>query len=296
MTLVKKILTLIVCFIIIDMLISTLLSNLSDSSSIRYSRLYNENINADILFAGNSRGINSFYVPYFNEKTGLKSFNLSYNGLSIPLVKVFIDDYLELNNAPKIIFLEVTCLNMSLAALPNFKQYFDNSSSLRDLIKESIPEFFYLNFITKSYKFNSEFFLRSLYYLTQDDQKWINRYTIKKEYYESLERVDKFYMVHDVDIEALQIFKSMVDEYHKKGITVIPVLAPIIDKYRNEEDIDKYLNDIKLYTNLEVVDLSNAITDINMFADAVHTNVQGANLIVDSLIALPEVKVLNNRE
>jgi hypothetical protein len=41
MILTKKLLTLVVGFIIIDLLISTTLSSLSDKSLIRYSRLYN---------------------------------------------------------------------------------------------------------------------------------------------------------------------------------------------------------------------------------------------------------------
>jgi hypothetical protein len=294
MVLIKRLLALVFGFIFLDLLISIPLSELSNASLIRYSRLYNERIDADIVFAGNSRGVNSFYAPYFNEVTGLDSINLSYNGISIPLVKVFIDDYLERNDAPKVIFIETTCLNTSYKALPNFKQYIDNSVSIRNMTKEHFPSIFYSNLISKSFKFNSEYFLRTLYYLQKDDQTWINRYSISLDLYANLEPVDDFYMVQLVDSDSMNILKSMVVDYRNKGITVILVLAPIIDKYRNRENINSYLTDIKVQSDLDVVDLSDALSNIEMFADTVHTNEKGAHIIADILGNLPELYNLKN--
>ncbi len=292
MTLAKKLITLIFTFFLIDLLISISLSELSNSSKIRFSRLYNEEINADIVFVGDSRGINSFYSPYFDDLTGLNSINLSYNGLTIPIVNALLDDYLERNKAPKIIFIETTCLKDTYNVLPNFKQYMAHSLSIKNMLKEHYPNIFYASFISKSYIFNSEYFLRTLYYLKKNDQKWINRYTIRKDYYDSIKPENNLKMVEKIDDSAMIIFKIMVTEYRKKGIVVIPVLAPILDKYRNETVIDNYISDINTNTKLDVVDLSDAVNDISMFADAVHTNEKGAHLIASKLYNLPELKNL----
>ncbi|VAW62808.1 hypothetical protein MNBD_GAMMA11-1700 [hydrothermal vent metagenome] len=88
----------------------------------------------------------------------------------------------------------------------------------------------------------------------------------------------------------------MVVEYREKGIIVIPVLAPLIDKYRNKKVIDAYVSDINSYLKVDVVDLSYAINEIDMFADAMHTNEKGARIIVNKLLELPEVGDLMNKD
>lgn len=292
MILVKKLITLILTFFIIDFLVGTILSEASNASKIRYSRLYKEKINADVIFIGNSRGVDSFYKPYFDSITGLNSINLSYNGLTFPLAKVLMDDYLERNNSPKIIFLETTCLYISHELLPVFKQYMTYSTPISNMMQKQYPGIFSASFFLKSYMFNSEYFLRTLYYLDKDDQALANHYTISKEYYESMEPDTEFKMIKQIDYEAVEMLKTMVVEYREKGITIVPVLAPVIDKYRNKKAIDAYVSDISSYLEIDVVDFSNAVTEINMFADAMHTNEKGARVVVDKLVNLPEIKNL----
>src|SRR4030081_1592406 len=73
---------------------SQLLQIVVGKSQFRYSRLYNGKAAADILIAGNSRGLN-FYQPYMEELTHKKTFNISYNGLPGNLAMLLCMDYVE---------------------------------------------------------------------------------------------------------------------------------------------------------------------------------------------------------
>ena len=63
-------------------------------SQFRYTRLYRREV-ADILLLGNSRGL-TFYQPYIEEITGLRTCNLSYNGLPMDAAKCLALDYFDL--------------------------------------------------------------------------------------------------------------------------------------------------------------------------------------------------------
>ncbi len=284
MILPKKLLILIISFFIFDYVIGFSLLKLSTISKIRYSRLYKEEINADVVFIGNSRAINSFYTPHFDKLSGLTSINLAYNGLTLPIAKVFIGDYLQRNKLPKVIVMEVTFFEKSYEVLPNFKQYIFDSPSLQKLMKEHYPYVYYTSLISKSYTYNSEYFLRTLYYINKTDQDWINRYTISKEYYESIKTIKRLELINKPDDISMIILRRIIEECNDKGVKVVLVLSPIIDKCRNESDIDKYISFIENRSGLKIIDLSDLLDDINMFADTIHTNEQGAFLIAEKLI------------
>lgn len=292
MALVKKLIILIFIFFFVDFLISLPLSEFSKNSKIRYSRLYNESINADVIFIGNSRGVNAFYSPYFDRFTGLTSINFSYNGLTIPVIKILLDDYLLRNSTPKLLFIEITCLSNTYEILPNFKQYMGSSSPIKNSIKQHYPKIFYASLFSRSFRYNSEYFLRTLYYLKKDDQSWINRYHIKKDYYDKMKPGKNSKIFREINFDALKIFALMVDEYRKKGIVIIPVVAPILDKSRNETSIKNYISNISTNAKIDIVDLSDAISDISMFADTIHTNEKGAILIVNKLYQQLQTKNL----
>jgi len=282
MDLIKNLFKLIIVFFIIDSMISFAFLELSKLSKIRYSRLYYEKINADVIFIGNSRGRNSFDSPYFETLSGKKSISLSYNALPLSLVKVFLGDYLERNTLPEIIFIEVHCISdAGYYGLLNFKQYMFNSVALKNMIKKYYPIDYYASMISKSYIFNSEYFIRTLYHITKNDQSWINRFRISQEYYNNLKQNEDDFLLQKIDESSMKIFTEIVQKY--KGITIIPVLAPIIDKCRNDENINSFISDFESRTQLKIINYSQAISDISMFADTIHTNDAGARFITKKL-------------
>ena len=200
MTLIKKLLFLLLTFFILDFILSQSLFYFAQHSKNRFSRLYHTKIDADLVFIGNSRAVNSFYAPYFTDQTKFKVINLAYNGLGLPLVKIFLDDYLERNKSPKFIFIEVTCIRKDYTSLLNFKQYINDSPGIKQLIQLKYPKVYYGGVLSKSFLLNSEFSLRSIYYLFQNDQSWINLYSIQEETYSNL-MVKDFTMFDEIDLE-----------------------------------------------------------------------------------------------
>jgi len=169
MKLIKKIIFIIIAFFALDYLLSTTLHEISSNSNIRYSRLFNQSINADVVFIGNSRAVNTFYTPYIEEKFAFQAINLSYNGLSAPMVELFLNEYLQRNDVPNMIVLEVTALKNHFDALKNFKQYSFDSNALMLLLKEHYPEIYYASKLAKTFAYNSEYFLRTLYFFNHSD-------------------------------------------------------------------------------------------------------------------------------
>jgi len=90
--LLKKILWIIALLIITfagDRLGGWILKQQVDKSQFRYSRMYTDRGEADILLVGNSRGL-IFYEPHIEEVTGKKTLNLSYNGMSVDLMNQLV--------------------------------------------------------------------------------------------------------------------------------------------------------------------------------------------------------------
>ncbi len=282
MKLLKMLVFLLISFIGMDYGVGALLHTLSTKSQIRFSKLYYGTNNADLVILGNSRAVNSFYAPYLESTYKLKTLNLAYNGLSMPIIKVLLDDYLKSNMAPRYVAIEVTSLESSYKVLPNLKQYMIDSPSIKGLVRTHYPDIYNASLLSRAFIYNSEYFLRTLYYLRKSDQSWINRYAITKELYEQLStsshKIALFDKLDEDSITALNEIIHVCDAYN---IEVILILAPVIDKVRDKVVINNYIARIENSTGLEVVNLSGAINDIDMFADSIHTNEKGARFLAD---------------
>lgn len=282
MKLIKNIIFIIIAFFALDYLISVNLHKISSASNIRYSRLFNQSINADVIFIGNSRAVNTFYTPYIEKKFGFQAINLAYNGLSAPIMELFIDEYLQRNEVPGMIVLEVTALKSDYDILKNFKQYYFDSDALMLLLKEHYPRIYYASKLSRTFAYNSEYFLRTLYYFNRSDQDWINRYQIKTDFYETLQLSDKkLEILKTVDKQSMDSLLRIINLCKQHNINFKLVLAPILDKVRNKDDIAAYLKNIEDRTHLEVVDLSAVINETSYFSDTIHTNEKGAKKLAD---------------
>jgi len=288
MNLSKIILAVIIAFFLLDNTLGFMLQELSKKSSFRYAKLYTEPINADVVFVGNSIAVNAFHSPSFNKITGLKSFNLSFNGLTFPIINILISDYLQHNAKPKVVYIEISGLsNKPSDMLSNFKQYIPYSELFSARIKDIYPSIYYTSLASKSFAYNSEFSLRTLYYLLKDDQEWINMGSISKSSYKLLD----FDTRHELllrEMTNLEInqFSDMVKTLSSQGVRVVPVMAPVIDKYYDKEEVHKYISNFERDTGSKVINLSDSVSDVEMFSDSIHTNIKGATLIMKKLILI----------
>ena len=282
---IKKIIFVVMAFFALDYLISDNLHKISSASNIRYSRLFYQSIHADVIFIGNSRAVNTFYTPYIEKQFSFQAINLAYNGLSAPLMELFINEYLQRNEAPDTIVLEVTALKNDYDVLKNFKQYTFDSKALMLLLNKHNPEIYYASRLAKTFAYNSEYFLRTLYYLNRSDQDWINRYQIEPDFYEKIQPSDKkLDLLEFVDKQSMDSLRRIINVCRQNNIRLKLVLAPILDKMRNKEDIDAYVKDIENRSHMDVTDLSAVVNKISYFADTIHSNEKGAENLADYLL------------
>ena len=117
-----------------DRLLSKIIdANVIDKSKFRYSRLYAQKINCDILLIGNSRGL-PFYQPFIEEATGRSTFNISYNGMPTNLALILFEDYLARNKKPGLVVIEATMRGRRKELVTNFGFYSKFSPALKSLI------------------------------------------------------------------------------------------------------------------------------------------------------------------
>jgi hypothetical protein len=261
-----------------------LLQKLVDISQFRYSRLYRGEAKADLLLVGNSRGL-MFYQPYLEEVTGQKTFNISYNALSIDLAKNLIADQIKINGAPKIMILDITmCDRKNDRLISGFQAYRSHSENLQKLIKERQPKTFYGGVFSHLFRFNSEIFHRALYYENKTDETWLIDRVINEKMIANLEDTD----INDFTIKdyLLDNLIETVKLAQNAGVDVKLVVNPYYPLYRTQRmiNIEKTIQRVEAATNLKVHDYSTAISDLKSFGDFQHLNKYGSRLFIDEMV------------
>lgn len=279
-----------------DRLVGFLLKTVTKNSQFRYSRLYNSNESADILFVGNSRGLN-FYQPEAERLTAQKTMNLSYNGMPADLAKTLVMDYLDRHAAPKIMIVDVTlCDRYNESLKQSMNLYAPYSERLATLIKNSVSlkmtegspdgieildayagrKVYYGGLFSHLYKYNSEIFQRVLYHRNKLDNDWIVDRVIGAS--STKDTSFKSYNVRMFPAMVAQL-KEMVDYAKGKGVEVKLVINPYFPPFA-ETIRDSFLSPLKAYveaqTGLPVSDFSTALQNTDEIGDYQHANKKGS--------------------
>jgi hypothetical protein len=277
-----------ICFLVVDRAAGYALNNLVKQSGFRFSELYAGGHQADVLVLGNSRAVNAFYAPEMEKKLEQSVFNLGYNGMSMELCEVVLLDYLDHNERPSIVILEVTNLNVSNGLLKDFKLFSGMSFRIAELLRRDESVLYNASKLTHLYRFNSELFLRTLVYLNGDDQSWINSGSISEAFGESAhfddETFKEAYPVHGANWEALIRILAVCLE---RNIEVRLVASPYLPVYRNamtEYDASKAGFIERLEGRAGIFDFTLALGDYKDFADAIHINRRGSDRLLEMMI------------
>lgn len=280
------VLVLLLCLYATDRSGSFLLDKVVLSSNIRFSKLYNGDIDTDILVLGSSRGV-SLYTPDIQEKTGLRAFNLSYNGMSMVIARDIFCDFLQHNNHPSILALEISNLHINDDLVNNLKIYKDRSRRISNLLKLMNYKVFIATNISNLYKFNSEYFLRSLYYLGKQDQTWANRYTINMDFVEKIRHKDRnsygFADIRKESLSALNDILELASKHHIEVRLLVSPYLPFIVKDNREYIAWKYQVE-KNTSGSGIWDYSSRVSDLSYFADDKHLNIKGSKYLTTLMI------------
>lgn len=267
-----------------DRVAGWVLGKITTESQFRYSRLYGGQAECDILLVGNSRGL-IFYQPYIEEKTGLSTVNLSYNGMPMDLAKALIEDHLD-RYQPKQIILDISLLDkrMDDRLVAGFNLYSPYSERLSSLLKEKYPESYYGGQVANIYRYNGEVFKRALYYTQKSDEDWLLDRVISQQMQDDVVNLPIFNL--DYTPEMLADLADLVRFANEKNVdvklVVNPYFPPFAEKLGNMEEL---ISEVKKATGLEVYDYSDSVKGLDGFGDYQHLNKNGAREFLDKLIA-----------
>jgi hypothetical protein len=267
-----------------DRLFGFLLQNMAEKSQFRYARLYGKKVDTDILFLGNSRGLN-FYQPEVERITSEKTFNLSYNGMPADLAKCLVFDYFERNKAPRLMVIDITFCDRENDMLKSgFNMFTPKSERLSDLIRNiamnsdsfSGKKILWGGKVSHLYRYNSEIFQRTLFYKNKPDTDWIVDRIISQSAVQDSSL--KSYKV-DMYPNMVQHLKEIVALAQSKGTEVQLVINPYYAPFAQTIDssfLSPLKNIVEQQTGLTVTDFSKIIQNIDEIGDFQHLNKKGA--------------------
>jgi hypothetical protein len=287
----KKFLTyligLLLAFLVIDRAASAVLDRVIRQSEFRFSKIYRGGLDAEILVLGNSRAVNAFHAPTMEKELGVGVFNLGYNGMSMQLCESVFRDYLNHNDAPKVLLIEVTNLGDGNDHLKEQKMYRGLSRPLAALLRSEMPLIDGTCRLSRLYQYNCEMFLRCFHYMNQSDQDWINNGKMTAGYAESLEiepwRIRNAITTDGPGRPALQRILALCEE---QGIEVKLIISPYFPKYA-EALTDFAAWKTALQNQLPqpgiLYDFSTSLTDYRSFADILHINLAGSARLLEQM-------------
>jgi len=241
-------------------------------SQFRYARLYGGQAAADILLVGNSRGL-IFYEPYIEEKSGLKTFNLSYNGLPMDAACALAEDYLDRYPAPRLMLIELTtCDRTNDALLAGFLTFSGQSARLDGLIREKSVENWRTGQLSALYRYNNELFQRALFHRKKTDKDWLLDREIDPVLAAKVLENNYPLEVHPYLLDQLQ---ALVAYAQGKGVAVKLVISPYFPQF-TVTHLDDLKAEATRLTGLPVYDYRNALSDPALFGDFMHLNKAGA--------------------
>ena len=258
------------------------------NSEIRYSRLYRGDMQQDILVIGDSRGVNAVYAPAASETLGLRVMNLSHNGVGMELAEVLLLDYLERNEKPRMVLFEISNLSQAMAdeTVKNQRMYYSRSHRMAALGQKYDALGYCTTRVAKLYAFNNELFLRALYYMNRTDQDWISRYTVLPSLIEKVKAM-KAQVLPLPSKKNLVALQRILVELERRDIEYRLFLAPYLPEYLGKiHNKSEWLETIQktVGPNLKVWDYSGVIRATKAFADRIHFNAYGAELLLEHMV------------
>lgn len=273
----------VVLFLLGDRFAGYYLQQQATSSQFRYSRLYDGRAAADILLVGNSRGL-TFYQPYIEEKTGLSTCNLSYNGMPAELAAVLSMDYIERYPAPKAIVIDITlCDRPNEELMTAFTTYMNQSVRLDTFLHRKLPKVWWGSQVTRLFRFNNEVFQRALYYKSKSDEDWLLDRVISERL---AAKVDS--MKYSMRADLIPPLDTLTAYAVAKGIPVKLVIGPYFPGFArniNNMDLDSLKLIVEQRTGLPVHDYRSALSDPAVFGDLQHPNKKGSIQYIDLMMA-----------
>jgi len=264
-----------------DRLASAVLDQVVQRSRFRFSEIQRPGIDADIVIVGDSRGVTSINVPVVEKIAGRRTYSLCYNGMATKIGEALLDDYLDHNRPPRLLIVEVTSLIEPMKLSPELKTYAKESPRLGAIYAEEHPIAARAARVFHLLRFNSELYLRALYYLRRSDQDWSNWATISPADVEgarsaptwrldptpgnldALERIVR--LARSRNIELRLLVGPYLPQYLARAVNAGPFIAAVEQRVHRVDP------------SLHVWNYAGAVGEPALFADVLHLNDRGTD-------------------
>lgn len=293
---------------LIQIVIDTGLRQSEDDTYYNWNKLYNGEINADILFLGSSRTLKHYNPQIFDEKLNVYSYNLGSNGSAFDIQKIKRNAYLRNNSKPELIVLNVDIGSLSKSSeIYNKKQFLPYYSlkNYKDMSNIDASVFYEYLFPMSKYRENFDLISLSVKSLIGIEEKNLN--TIKgfsgsnQKWNNSFENRLKELNGKKFDYskfnykERLSFFETEVLDINQSKIPLLLVWAPeyVGRQYLESDILDKTIRDVKnvanKYDGVEFIDFTkdSICYDTYYFYNSYHLNKIGAtkfsNMVSDSI-------------
>ena len=239
----------------------------------------------DVVCIGNSRGVNSFLAPHINKNYDVTAYNLAYNGLKMGVMKSVLYDFLDRHEAPEVVFIEVSNVfnNVTETDYASFNLFASRSDRLNQGVKQTDKTLYNVSQAFPLFRYNSELFYRSLYYIGRPDQNWINRYSISDNLLREVRAMEPATL--ELNKEEVSELSDIVRILSEKDINVCLFVAPYLPDYLEKvTNLQENIAYVEAQTGKVVLDYSKLVTETAFFADRVHTNDGGARVLSERLM------------
>ena len=280
--------------VMLDMIISSGLSNTDCYRYQTYSDISKGNLKYDVLFIGNSKAFSHYNPRIIDSICGVNSYNLGVAGYPIDVQIATYHCYKSHNDTPKLIVQEADYM-LTLATI-NILHQFDSErffpmvydkcmrKELRTLgygfLELYCPLYRYFGY-QQVIKNGLLEFLRIKHFVDKPTYKGFSPFKGK---WDGTNASAISSITGPLDKEARMLFEDYLDECKKDGVTVLlvnsPVYAPTTAKVNNMDDINDYYESVaqkfgcKYLNYTENYDLCN---DTLNFRHSIHLNSAAAD-------------------
>ena len=245
-----------------------------DHSQFRCNRFFRQPVHKYFI-VGNSRASNTINEKLAREQLKVDVINLGLNGITAEYLFPLIEE-VNRHNKNAELFIEITAFDAPLKINQDYAYFISYSNAFRDIIDKKEFDLFPL------LRFNSIFFLRSLYFLNKSDADAINSRIISAQKGKDVENGNEIPLINDKKkfFAAIDSVSKICKAHNNKAhFFLAPYYPPSLKRfYDYAEVIDSFNKKHYYFTDLNTNNLQN-----NMFSDRIHTNIYGANAITIEL-------------
>ncbi len=259
-----------------DRLLAMALRQVVQASPQAHAELYTGRARpVDLLFIGSSRSREHFPADLVERRTGLRTANLGWGGLSSEQVEAVFLDFVDRVGPPRVLVLEVTSPEVDQLMIRNLRLFEADSARIGALVAEEEPTLHALDGLFGLLRYNNKMFFDMFRYdLDQDD--YLTDVRIDRRTLRLIRREDRIeWSWRREDVEALANVMARAVEL---GITVVPVITPILPDYlRRLDGFAEWRRQVRavLPDGVRLRDYSAAIRSTGRFRDDLHLNRRG---------------------